>query len=112
MAESIASKNERLSDYIADITEVSLHRSDPGATGGNEVTGGSPAYARKVPSFSTPTNGATDLTGLIAFDVSAGTVSHYGLWKGMTWLGGEPLSTVETFGGQGIYQLQSLPITA
>ena len=41
-----AAKNSML-DALS-ITHISLHDDDPSTTGANEVTGGSPAYARKA----------------------------------------------------------------
>lgn len=113
MAETVASKNERVNDYIADVTAISLHSADPGSTAANEIVGGSPAYARKAPSYAAAADGATDLTAGLTFDVPGGaTVSHYGLWKGTVFLGGDALSAVETYGAQGTYTLTSLPIRA
>jgi len=50
---------------------VSLHTADPGTTGANEATGGSPAYARKL---STWTASAGVVSGTqVTVDVPAGT---------------------------------------
>jgi hypothetical protein len=116
MAESVASRNERLKDYIADVTHVSLHSALPNDSGSSELSGGTPAYARKVPSFSTPGTGVTtsDLTGSLVFDIpTGGAPSHYGLWKGTTFLGGEPLTAAQpAYAGPGTYTLTSLPLSA
>src|SRR5690606_16283904 len=66
------------------VTAISLHTASPGAgpTPANEVTGGSPAYARKTPSWGTATdNGAvaTRTAAELEFDVPMGTtVTHVG----------------------------------
>lgn len=55
------------------------------ATGTNEVTGGSPAYARKGITWSAAAAGAKALTGLPTFDVPAGTtIGWLGLWDAVT----------------------------
>jgi hypothetical protein len=113
MAETTASRNERVNDYIADVTHVSLHSAAPNASGSNEIAGGSPAYARQVPTFTAAAGGATDLAGALNFAVPTGaSLAYYGLWKGTTFLGGEALSAVETYAGQGTYALTSIPISA
>lgn len=72
---------------------ISLHTGDPGSTGANEATGGTPAYARKTTTWS---GGAADgvVTGTaVVFDVPAGTYTHFGVWNGSTFVGGDPLSS-------------------
>lgn len=66
----------------AKVTYQSLHTGDPGTTGANEATGGSPAYARKAV---TVTSTAAVLTGTqIASDAPAGTYTHWGWWSALT----------------------------
>jgi hypothetical protein len=113
VAETTASKNERITDYIADITAVSLHSADPGTTGASEISGGSPAYARKTPAFSAASGGATNLSANLVFDVATGTtVAFYGLWKGATFFAGGAVTGGGTFTGQGTFTLTALPISA
>lgn len=72
---------------------ISLHTGNPGTTGANEATGGSPAYARKTTTWA---SGAVDgiVTGsAVVFDVPAGEYTHFGIWNGSTFVGGEPLSS-------------------
>lgn len=75
--------------------------------GSTELTGGSPAYARKAPSFGATANGDTSTT--VTFDVPAGsTVNNVGFYTALS--GGSPayteaLGTPETFGAQGTYAL-------
>lgn len=52
---------------------LSLHTGFPPA-GGNEVTGGSPAYGRKSFAFNAASTGAKVQTAAVTFDVPAGTV--------------------------------------
>jgi hypothetical protein len=59
---------------------ISLHSADPGLTGANEVTGGSPAYARKQNTFPAFASGTADNDTAILFDVPAGDVVGWGVW--------------------------------
>src|SRR4051794_40077699 len=84
---------------------LSLHSSDPGnglsPTGGTELTGGTPPYARKSTAWGTASAGSKSATTLPTFDVPAGSsVSHLGYWRGSTYLGCRPLSATETYAGQ------------
>lgn len=88
---------------------LSLHATAPGATGAGEVTGGSPAYARKAATWSAASNGSKPLSNAPVFDVPAGTVAFIGLWSAVT--GGTYLGYVdvtdETFAAQGTYTVTS-----
>jgi hypothetical protein len=93
-------KNVAADAVAADITAISLHTADPGASGTNEVSGGSPAYARKTPSFGAASGGIATAAAL-EFDVPASTtVSYVGYWAGSTWYGADDI-TNETFASQG-----------
>lgn len=84
---------------------ISLHTADPGTTGANEATGGSPAYARKTTTWA---GGASDgsVTGSqVEFDAAAGTYTWAGVWSGSTFLGGLQLSSAATLGAQGKVQV-------
>lgn len=70
--------------YGAAATHASLHSADPGTTGANEISGGSPAYARKALTW---TAGTVDgqVTATAVFDVAASQgVTHAGLWDALT----------------------------
>lgn len=56
------------------------------ATGANEVTGGSPAYARKVLAWAGASGGGKNLSGNAVFDVPGGgtIVSWVGYWDALT----------------------------
>lgn len=83
---------------------ISQHTADPGTTGANEATGGSPAYARQLTTW---TGGASDgvVTGSqVTIDLPAGTYTHFGVWSaasGGTFLGGGANSASTTLASQG-----------
>lgn len=89
---------------------ASLHTASPGDNGANEVTGGSPAYARKALTWNAASGGAMDdsTSPAPAFDVPAGTtVAFVGFWDAVSagnFLGYADV-TDETFAGQGTYTL-------
>jgi len=83
---------------------ISLHTADPGTTGASEATGGSPAYARKLTTW---TGGSSDgsVTGSqVTFDAPAGTYTHMGIWTASTsgtFVAGFALSSSATLSAQG-----------
>jgi hypothetical protein len=97
------------------ITHVSLHTADPGSGGANEVSGGSPAYARKGITWNAASGGNIDSSNTPVFDVPAGTtITHAGFWSaasGGTFYGSSPLTVPETFGGQGTYTMDDADIS-
>ncbi len=92
------------------VAYASLHTASPGEAGANELTGGSPAYARKAVTFGAASGGAIAATNQPVFDVPGGTtVTHVGFWSavsGGTFLGYADV-TDETFASQGTYTLTS-----
>jgi hypothetical protein len=65
-------------------TYVSLHTADPGTTGANECTGGSPAYARKQTTWGAASGSPSSAVGSqITFDL-LGQATHFGLWSAVT----------------------------
>lgn len=72
-----------------------------------ELSGGSPAYARKTLSFGSTANG--DATGTATFDVPASatvnTVGFYAASSGGSPVHTETLASPETYGAQGTYAL-------
>lgn len=96
---------------------ISLHKSDPtdGTTAAaSEVSGGSPAYARKQVAWGVPelvydpdsdSNRAKISGASLKFDIPGGTtVTHYGVWTaavGGTYLYGKKLSASVTISAQG-----------
>lgn len=97
-----STKNSLASAYVGLGTWVSVHTASPGTTGANEVTGGTPAYARKQTTWGTPTAGVVSGSE-VTFDVPAGTYTHWGLWSaqtGGTFRDGGALTPTSTVGGQ------------
>lgn len=112
---SVLSTNGKnlLLDALAAADYISLHTADPGLTGANEVTGGSPAYARKALTWSSAANGTKSISNQPVFDVPATTVAYVGLWSAVT--GGtyyghwDPADEVYT--AQGTYTVASGSVT-
>lgn len=92
---------------VSTATHAALYTTAGGASAGTEVTGGSPAYARKAISWSA---GAVDgtTTATVVFDVPAGvTVRGAGLHTAITagsYVGGGAV-TDQAFASQGTYTL-------
>ena len=88
---------------------VSLHPADPGLTGTSEVTGGSPAYARKAIAWTAASSSATSNSAQIVFDVPTSTTIRYlGYWSAATsgtFYGSRILDTAQTYTSQGTYTL-------
>lgn len=103
-----AAKHAMLDHLATLITHASLHTADPGTTGTNEVSGGSPAYARKSITWNAASAGNLDSSNAPVFDVPASTtVTHVGFWSavtGGTFYGSADV-TDEAFGAQGTYTL-------
>lgn len=72
---------------------ISLHTADPGTTGANEVTGGSPAYARKTTTWAGAAADGVVTGSPVVFEVPAGTYTWIGQWNGSTFVGGQKLAT-------------------
>jgi hypothetical protein len=104
-------KNEMLDGLSAVAVYAALHTEDPGTTGTAEVTGGSPAYARKSISWAAAASGALTTNAQIVFDVPASTTIKYlGYWSAVTtgtFYGSRALSANETYAGQGTYTIAS-----
>jgi hypothetical protein len=106
MPYSIAGKNLML-DALAP-PFASLHNADPGDNGANELSGGSPAYARKANAWNPASGGSKDNSNQPVFDVPAGgKVLYVGFWSLVTGgvFYGAALVTEENFGAQGTYTL-------
>jgi hypothetical protein len=115
MGLNTAAKNLMLDELGTVAVYVSVHTADPGASGTSEVTGGSPAYARKPVTWNAATAGNLDNNANPVFDIPAGTtITHFGLWSALTagtFYGGNALSASETFGGQGTYTLTDIDVS-
>lgn len=102
-------------DYLGTlITRAALHSADPGGanSASNELTGGSPAYARKAVTWAAAAGGTMDETTSPVFDVAAGsTVAYVSYWNTagtVRYL--KKAVTSETFAGQGTYTLADTDI--
>lgn len=110
MPYSAGAKNYMLDQLGTVCVYVSLHTASPGSTGANEVTGGSPAYARKALTWNAASTGSKTLSNSPTFDVPAGvTITHVGLWSAATngTYYGYIDVTDEVFASQGTYQVTS-----
>jgi hypothetical protein len=108
MPYSILGKNAMLNALGALAVFASLHTADPGESGTNEVTGGSPAYARKAITWNAAASGSMDDSNVPVFDVPAATtVSYVGFWSLVTGgvFYGSANVTDEVFAAQGTYTL-------
>src|SRR5688572_8138256 len=100
-----ALKNIALDAAAAAIDFLSLHTNAVGSGSGGEVTGGSPAYARKAAAWSAASGGSVALSGSVVFDVPAATVARVGFFSlvtGGTYYGDAEV-TDEVFAAQGTY---------
>jgi len=76
----------------AKILYLSLHSATPGTTGANELSGGSPAYARQATTVTA--TGGTGTSTQVTFDQNQ-VATHFGAWTaatGGTFIGGNALS--------------------
>lgn len=85
MSLTTAAKNTMLN--ALNIDAASLHTAFPGLTGANEMTGGTPAYARKAVTFGAAAGAARALSAAVTFDVPASTVRWFGFWASGTYVG-------------------------
>lgn len=110
----LTTRDTLANDYAALGPNGAVFTADPG-TGGNatnEVTGGSPAYARKSWGWSTSTGGAGQVTGSATFDIPAGvTVAYVGTAAssiaGTNDIKDNVAVTNQTFASQGTYTVNA-----
>lgn len=108
-------RNVMVDALAALAVRVALHTGDPGAanTASNEVTGGSPAYARKAIAWNAATGGSATATSNVVLDVPSGTtVSWISLWNTagtVRYLKKDV--TDEAFGAQGTYTVVAASTT-
>ncbi len=110
-----SARNVMLDQFGTVAIWASLHTANPGSTGTSEVTGGSPAYARKSITWSAASASSKASNNAPLFDVPPNTtVTHTGFWSastGGTFYGYLDI-TDEAYVGQGTYTLNSATITA
>lgn len=115
MALADAAKNSMLDHLGTEVTYFSLHTVDAPVAGANEVTGGSPAYARKAATWAAASGGAMSKTATNpVFDVPTGTtVKSIGLWSALTngTFYGSADVTDEAYSSQGTYTLTGATLT-
>lgn len=106
-------KNLMLDALAAVAVYASLHDNDPSTNGANEISGGSPAYARKAITWNAAATHNLDNNANPVFDVASGkTVKYVGFWSassGGTFYGYIDV-TDEVFAGQGTYTLSDADI--
>jgi hypothetical protein len=99
-------KENAAAGYTGPATHVSVHTADPGTTGANEATGGSPAYARIPIVWSAGGVDGVYQSQLISIDLPAGSYTHVGLWTALT--GGTFLdksAITLTMAAQGLFKI-------
>lgn len=115
MALSTTGRNLAAGGVAGGVTYLSLHTTDPATAGGSELAGGVPAYARKAVTWAAAANGTAAIAAGVTFDVPTGvTITHVGMWTAAaagTFQGGAALSTAETYGAQGTFNLTTLTVT-
>ena len=108
MPYSIVGKNAMLDALSGLAVFVSLHEADPGESGINEISGGTPAYIRKAITWSAASGGSLDSSNQPEFDVGAGkTVAFVGFFSaesGGIFYGAADVDD-EVFTNQGTYTL-------
>ena len=83
--DAVATREALAGHYTSICTHASLHTADPAGTGAGEVTGGTPAYARKAITWQAGAVDGTYVSDPITFDVPAATaITHVGLWDAVT----------------------------
>lgn len=82
---STAAKNLMLNYLATQATFVALHSSYPGDTGLNELSGGSPAYARKAKTWNAAAAASMSDSNFPTFDIPAGsTVGYISTWTALS----------------------------
>ncbi len=99
-------KNNLATAYGTNATYAALYTTTPSSTAGTEVSGGSPAYARKAITWGSASGGV--ITATVTFDVPSGTTVvgagvHTAITAG-TYLDGGSV-TSQAFATQGTYAL-------
>ena len=110
-----AGANLMLTGLTTNAVFVSLHTADPGTSGTSEVTGGSPAYARKSITWTAAAASTTSNSAQVVFDVPTSTTIRFlGYWSASTsgtFYGSRALDANQTYTSQGTYTLAIGAIT-
>lgn len=104
--QTVTQRNTLATAYGTAATHAALYTTAPGGSAGTEVTGGSPAYARKALTWGAASGSVVTVT--VTFDVPAGTTVvgagvHTAITAG-TYLDGGAV-TSQAFATQGTYTL-------
>jgi hypothetical protein len=105
--QTVTQRNTLAAAYGTAATHAALYTTVPGASAGTEVSGGSPAYARRALTWGAPSASVVTVTPT-AFDVPSGTTIagagvHTAITAG-TYLDGAAV-TSQAFASQGTYTL-------
>ena len=104
---TVTMRNALATAYGAEADFAALYTTVPGGTAGTEVSGGSPAYARKAANWGSAALSAITATPA-AFDVPSGTTiagaGFHTLVSGGTYLDGAAVAS-QPFSSQGTYTL-------
>lgn len=114
MALNATALNAMLTSIGSSIAYVSLHTDIVGSGSSGEVTGGSPAYARKAITWGTASGGSMASSNSPVFDIPSGvTVKRVGFWSAVTsgTYYGDADITDEVYAGQGTYTLTTATLT-
>ena len=87
---------------------ISLHSASPGTTGANEISGGSPAYARVQTTWGSASGGSAAGSQVVINVPGGTTIEFFGIWSALssgTYIGGGALSANETYAAQGTYAI-------
>jgi hypothetical protein len=108
---STTAKNAMLQALATIATHASLHSSDPGIAGANEISGGDPPYARQSITWNVAADGQVTLANDPIFNVPPGSIPYLGFQtaaSGGTFLGSGLLSPApEEFTAQGLFKVTS-----
>jgi hypothetical protein len=100
-------KNTLASAYATAAAWMAAYTTAPGASAGTEPTGGSPAYARKAPTWGGPSSGVVTAPA-VPFDIPSGnTIVGTGFHSAVTagnYLDGASV-TSQAFASQGTYSI-------
>lgn len=101
--QTVTQRNNMCTRYAADCAYMAVFSTTPGASAGTELTGGSPAYARKASNWGAVANSAVTAAPA-AFDIPSGGVAaglgFYTAATAGTYLDGVGV-TSQTFSSQG-----------
>src|SRR5690554_6745232 len=101
-------RNDATDAMVAHFVMVSLHTSNPGNDGSNEVSGGD--YTRVEASWSSASGGLAGITQNLVYQVPAGNeITHLGMWNSDgNWAASAQLDESQPFNNDGELTVQEL----